>query len=124
MIIMFLSAVLMVFCGYFFSLSFSIQGIKRALVCTPIELMHSTVLFKEDGVHFNKSKFEEVIISYFDNVIPRYAKEHDVEFYYYNLLDGSMCIEDDCDGVEITLNCKLTIGYEYSKTMFYEIRGS
>ena len=124
MIIIFLSAVLMVFSGYFFSLSFSIQGIKRALISTPIEIMHNTVLFNEDGVHFDKNKFENVVISYFDKIIPRYTEEHDVEFYYYNLEDGSMCLENVCDGVEITLNCKLTIGYEYSKTMFYEIRGS
>ena len=124
MIIVFLSAILMVFCVYFFSLSFSIQGVKRALISAPIELMHSAVLFQDDGVHFNKTKFENVVITYFGKIIPRYASEHDVEFYYYNLSDGSMCIEDQCDGVEITLNCKLTIGYEYSNTMFYEIRGN
>ncbi len=107
-----------------FSLSFSLQGINRALVNTPIELMHSAVLFSEDNIHFNKTKFENVVLKYYDSILPRYTKEYDIDFYYYNLLDGSMCIEDECSGVEITIDCKLNFVSNYSRTMYYEIRGN
>ena len=124
MILMFLSALLMVYSAQLFSISFSLQGVNRALVNTPIELMHSAVLFSDDGIHFNKNKFENVVLRYYENVITRYTKQYDVTFYYYNLLDGSMCIEDDCSGVEITVDCKLTFVSNYSRTMYYEIRGN
>ena len=107
-----------------FSLSFSIHGIKRAIFSTPIELMNNTVLFSEDGIYFNKTKFENTVLNYYQNILPRYTKEYDVDFYYYNLLDGSMCIEDECSGVEITVNCKLTFVNNFSRTMYYEIRSS
>ena len=124
MILMFLSAILMVYSAQIFSLSFSIHGIKRAILNTPIELMHNTVLFSEDGIHFNKTKLENTVLTYYQNILPRYAKEYDVDFYYYNLLDGSMCIEDECSGVEITVNCKLTLVKDFTRTMYYEIRSS
>lgn len=123
MIIILLSAVLMLFCAQLFTFSFSVQGINRAVLATPIELMHHTVSFSDDGVHFIKEKLESFVLTYYSNTLPRYTDNYTVTFYYYNLLDGSMCLEDDCSGVEITVNCKLIMNNVYNRTMYYEIRG-
>lgn len=114
----------MVYSAQMFDLSFSIHGIQRAIINTPIELMHSTVLISDDGIHFNKEKLESTVLNYYQNILPRYTKQYDVDFYYYNLSDGSMCIEELCSGVEITVECKLTFVKDYKRTMFYEIRSS
>ena len=124
MILVFLSAILMVYSDQMFDLSFCIHGIQRTLISTPIELMHNAVLISDDGIHFNKQKFENTVLNYYQNILPRYTKEYDVDFYYYNLSDGSMCIEDKCSGAEITVNCKLTFVKDYTRTMYYEIGSS
>ncbi len=123
MILIFLSALLMVYSAQLFTFSFSIQGINRAIVSTPIELMQHTVSFSDDGVHFIKDKFELFVLTYYKNSLSRYVDEYTVDFYYYNLLDGSMCLSDDCSGVEITVECKLMLTQEYKRVMYYEIRG-
>ena len=75
MILLFLSAILVVFCGLLFSLSFSVQGLNRAIINTPIEMMYRTVAFNNSEMKFEKEKFEENIISYYDSTIIRYSKE-------------------------------------------------
>ena len=62
-----------------------------------------------------------VVRSYYENVIPKYSKDYSINFYYYNSNNESMCLTDECDGVEITINCKLNITYEYQRVMFYEM---
>ena len=61
-------------------------------------------------------------LSYYNNIIPRYSKNYTVDFYYYNLTDQSMCLTNNCDGVEITINCKLNLTYDYHRVMFYELK--
>ena len=123
MILIFLSALLMVYSAQLFTFSFSIQGINRAIVSTPIELMQHTVSFSDDGVHFIKDKFELFVLTYYKNSLSRYVNDYSVDFYYYNLLDRSMCLSEDCSGVEITVECKLMLTQEYKRVMYYEIRG-
>ena len=123
MILLLLSAVLVVFSGLLFSLSFSIQGLNRAIINTPIEMMYRTVAFNNNEMKFEKEKFEENIMSYYDSTIVRYSKSYDVDFYYYELKDGSMCLSNYCSGVEITVNCKLMMDYTFRRVMYYELRG-
>lgn len=123
MILIFLSALLTMYSAQIFTLSFSIHGLNRAVIATPIELMYNAVNFTTEGGYFNKITFQDTVNKYYDNILPRYCKEHEVSFYYYNPEDGSMCLSKTCSGVEISIKCKLTITYEYNRTMFYELRG-
>jgi hypothetical protein len=123
MILLLLSGILVVFSGLLFSLSFSIQGLNRAIINTPIEMMYRTVAFDNSEMKFEKEKFEENIMSYYDSTIVRYSKSYEVDFYYYELEDGSMCLSDYCSGVEITVNCKLMMDYTFRRVMYYELRG-
>ena len=122
MIILFISALLMVFCAQIFTFSFCLQGLNRAVINTPIELMYNTVSFTGSESSFSKSNFEHVIMTYYDNILPRYSNSHEVSFYYYNPSDGSMCLNDACKAVEISVKCMVTTNYEYNRTMYYELR--
>ena len=123
MIMLFLSSILVVFCGMVFSLSFSIQGLNRAIINTPIELMYRTVKFDGEELLFNISQLESDLLSYYDKALTRYTKTFDVDFYYYNFEDGSMCLYKTCNAVEITIECKLMMEYDYRRVMYYELRG-
>lgn len=122
MINVLLSGIFVLIMGGIFSISFSFQGLNRAIINTPIESMFRTVEIENEGVFFDKNSFQNTMMRYYDNVIPRYAKEYSVEFYYFNLSDGSMCVSNFCSSVEITVNCKLIFNYDYSRTMTYSIR--
>lgn len=122
MIILFISALLTVYCAQIFTLSFDLHGLNRAVINTPIELMYNTVIFKNSDGNFSKTDFEKGLMKYYDSVLPRYSKSHDVTFYYYNPNDGSMCLTETCKAVEITVNCMVTFNYEYHRIMYYEIR--
>lgn len=124
MIFMFVFTLIGVVSLQYFALNFSIQGLNRAILFTPIELMYKSVVAYGDTPHFIRDDFEGLVLSYYEKTLPRYTKNYEVEFYYYNLNDQSMCLIDTCDGVEITIDCKLNATYNYHRVMFYEMRES
>lgn len=108
----------------YFALNYSIQGLNRAIIFTPIEIMYKGVISYGDKPLISRDDFEYIVLSYYDKIIPRYSKDYTVEFYYYNLSDQSMCLTDNCEGIEITINCKLNLTYDYHRVMFYELKES
>ena len=122
MIFMLVFSIIGVVSLQYFALNFSIQGLNRAILYTPIELMYKSVVALGDKPQFIRGDFEDLIMSYYDCVLPRYTKNYEVDFYYYNLEDQSMCLTNTCDGVEITIDCKLNATYKYHRVMFYEMR--
>ena len=121
MIFLMISALIGLVSLQYFSLNYSIQGLNRAIVFTPIELMYKSVTMTNNSPQFNKEDFEAIVLSYYSHIIPRYTNEYDVDFYYYNSVDESMCLIDTCDAVEITIDCKLNITYTYHRVMYYEM---
>lgn len=124
MIFMLIFSIIGAFSLQYFALNFSIQGLNRAIVYTPIELMYKSVIALGDRPHFVREDFEGLVLSYYQKSLTRYTKQYEVEFYYYNLEDQSMCLEDICDGVEITIDCKLNVTYNYHRVMYYEMKES
>ena len=122
MILMFISMLIGIVSLQYFTLNYSIQGLNRAILYTPIELMYKCVSASGDKPHFDRDDFEGIVLDYYGHIIPRYSKNYEVEFYYYNLEDESMCITSYCDAVEITIDCKLNATYQYHRVMFYELR--
>ncbi len=119
-----LSGIFVIFAGGIFSLSFSIQGLKRSIINTPIELMYRSVELVDGEIKFEKNKLNQILLTYYNGILPRYSKEHNIELYYYNIDDESFCIEDYCSAIEITVNCKLIFDYDFTRTMYYEIRSN
>lgn len=124
MILMLISPLIGLVSLQYFALNYSIQGLNRAILFTPIEIMYKGVVSLGDKPRISRDDFEYIVLSYYDHIIPRYSKEYTVDFYYYNLSDQSMCLTDTCEGVEITINCKLNITYNYHRVMYYELKES
>ena len=122
MILMLICPLIGVVSLQYFALNYSIQGLNRAIVYTPIELMYKGISSIGESPQISRNDFEYIVMSYYDRILPRYTKEYDVYFYYYNPTDDSMCLEDTCDGVEITIDCKLNFTYQYHRVMFYEMK--
>ena len=122
MIFMFIFTIIGVVSLQYFALNFSIQGLNRAILYTPIELMYKSVIAYGEKPQFIRDDFEDLVLHYYQGVLPRYTKQYDVDFYYYNLEDESMCLTDTCEGVEITVECKLNVTYTYHRVMYYEMK--
>ena len=121
MIFLMISALIGLVSLQYFSLNYSIQGLNRAIVYTPIELMYKSVTMYGESPLFIKDDFETLVLSYYSRILPRYTNSYDVDFYYYNIENESICLFDNCDGVEITINCKLNLTYDYHRVMYYEM---
>ena len=123
MILLFISAILVSFTGLLFSLNFSMQGLNRAVINTPIELLYRTVSYEDEILKFEKDRVEEDLSHYYSKSLSRYCKDYTVDYYFYNKADGSMCLNNRCDAVEITVNCKLIMNYTFYRVMYYELKG-
>lgn len=121
MIYIFIAAVFAMFSFQFFTLNFSIQGLNRAIIYTPIELMMMDVSNNDSHVSFTTSDIENHLIEYYDKTLTRYVKDYDIEFYFYNRNDESICTSTYCDSVEITIDAKILLTYNYHRVMFYEL---
>lgn len=121
MIYIFLAAVFAMFSFQFFTLNFSIQGLNRAIIYTPIELMMMDVSSDGHKVSFTTDDIESHLVEYYDKTLSRYVKDYDISFYFYNRDDESICTSNYCDGVEITIDAKLMLTYNYHRVMFYEL---
>lgn len=122
MILMLISPLIGLVSLQYFALNYSIQGLNRAIIYTPIEIMYKGLITLGDKPLISRDDFEYIVLSYYNNIIPRYSKNYTVDFYYYNLTDQSMCLTNNCEGVEITINCKLNLTYDYHRVMFYELK--
>ena len=122
MIYYLISAVIGAISLQFFGLNYQIKGLNRAIISTPIELMYKSVLVYGETPSIDREKFEDIVQSYYSNILPRYSSNYNIDFYYYYSNDGSLCISNKCDGVEITIDCKLNINYKYHRVMYYEMK--
>ena len=124
MILLALVVSLTIFLFASFTLSFRLQTINRVIINTPIEIFELSIPLAnidEENVYFDKNKLESKILSYYQNNISEYFKSYDVSFYYYNQADNSICVNDQCNAVEITVDGIYMFNFHYEKTIEYEI---
>ena len=122
MIIICISAILVGFCYQIYLINFQIQGVNRAIVTAPIELMFSSINISGAIPYFIKSEIEGTLDSYYSKSLSRYCKSFETEYYYYNPGDHSMCISNECFAFEVTVECKLNLSYTLTRIMYYQIR--
>ena len=124
MILAYFGAVVLIFSFQFFSLNFSIQGLNRTVIYTPIELFYPEIVSDNGEATIEVKAFEAQMMSYYDREIRKYTNDYQVSFYYYNPDNEAMCIRKWCKAVEITVNANLILNYKYHRVMFYEIKGN
>ena len=123
MIIIFISALIGIFSLQLFVINFKIQGLNRAVICTPIEIFYRDVYANDLEANFTVEQIEEHLREYYDVALKKYVDDYEVNFYFYNKEDYSMCLDSYCDGVEISVDAELNLSYKYHRVMYYELVG-
>ena len=82
MIYAFLAAIFGAFSMSFFALNFSIQGLNRAVIFTPIEMFSKGIEQNNSKPRFTVDEIEYYLNSYYDKTLPRYAKNYEVSYWY------------------------------------------
>ena len=112
----------------FFMMSYQINGINRLVIGAPLSLFETAInlygIDFETGPYFDKEFLEENITSYFDFHMPRYTETYELSFYYYNIEDHSIDMDDECRAVEVSIDTDLFLASHYHRTMYYEIRSN
>ena len=128
MIAAILSFFIVFFSFNFFMISYQTNGITRLVMSTPLSLFETAIemldINEEVGPHFNKEELENNLTSYFNYHLPRYTNHHSLNFYYYNIADHSIDMDDECQAVEVKVEAELILSNRYQKTMCYEIRSN
>ena len=125
MVTVIISFLVVVLSFNFFMMSYQINGINRLVMSAPMSLYETAInvfeIDEETGPYFDKQILEENITYYFTFHMPRYTEDYQLDFYYYNLIDHSLDMNDEVKAVEVTINANIILYYHYQKTMYYEI---
>ncbi len=108
-----------------FNFSIRISCINRIVSNTPKALVESSIpLFgiSNNILSFDKELLESGVKDYYTTNLSKYTKKFSIDFYYYNIEDFSLCTNEECNGVEITVNSNFILNYNYHRTIFFEIR--
>ena len=128
MITAILSFFVVFFSFNFFMLSYQANGINRLVMSMPLSLFETAIemldINEEEGPYFNKEELEDNLTSYFDFHLPRYTDDYSLNLYYYNIIDHSIDMDDECQAVEVKVETDLILFKHYAKTMYYEIRSN
>lgn len=112
----------------FFMLSYQTNGINRLVTSMPLSLFETAIemldINDSEGPHFNKEELESNLTSFFDYHLPRYTDHYSLDYYYYNIADHSIDMDDECQAVEVKVEADLFLFKHYKKTMDYEIRSN
>ena len=127
MVNIFISIILAIEGFMIFTISFQINGVNRVFVNTPksiFEVSIPVVAEDEFNPYFKKETLNKYLTYYYNKTILMYVDSYEINYYYYNLDDHSMCLTNYPKAVEVTLTCETAFSYQYTKTIFYEIRSN
>lgn len=109
-----------------FSISLRMGAVDRIVTETPKEIFESSIpVVTEERKFvpfFNKALLEEKVQHYYKMNLSNSCKSYSVDFYYYNPSDYSTCLSENCNAVEVSVTANIIFSFNYSKTIFYEIR--
>jgi len=108
-----------------FDFSLKLNSVNRAIIYTPMEIFTTSIPLselKEGEAYFIKEDINNKLQSYYQRVVSSYIDDYSYSLYYYNQSDGSYCIGELCDAVEVTFDCNISLFYKYHRVMFYEIK--
>jgi hypothetical protein len=108
-----------------FALAFQINGINRVVVATPITIFETSTLNDLDNdeplLQFSKELVNERLNKFYSFELSKFTSNFNYEIYFYNQWNGSMCVDDECDAVEIAFSATLLYGYQYHRTINFEV---
>lgn len=109
----------------FFTFTYRINGINRVMFNMPISIFEASIPLVQDTsepiLYFDREYLLNELTSYVDKSIYKYTDRYSLDLYYYDQDDYSICRGDYCNAVEVTLNARITLFDNYSKTMRFYI---
>ena len=110
-----------------FSLTYQLGGINRTIVNMPKAVLEKALVLERVNsdkyyVYFDQDNLILSIKNYLDDNMSKYCDQYDIETnYYLPQLNNRPCTIDKCNGVNVTITCRILLAFDYSKTMYYEI---
>ena len=123
MIVIFLSSLLIGFMFNVFTLSIRLTSLNRIINNTPVQLFENSIplIDGENNLYFDKTVLYNNLLNYYNSALKRHTKTVNVNLYFYNQEDQSICVSNECDAVEVNVYGKCVLTFQYSRTIFYEI---
>lgn len=122
----FTSLIIAVLSLHFFTITYRLNGVNRALFNIPISIFETSIpLVTDDGVpemYFDRNTLNSKLSSYFSASLKKYVNSYQVDYYYYNQYDDSICRGNMCDAIEITLNANVVLTVKYHKVARFYIQ--
>ncbi len=108
-----------------FSITFRLNGINRTLMEIPLSIFELAVplVREEDEIEmkFDKEYLIDELDNYFNHKLPFYTANYQVNYYFTKTGSESLCLDDSCTAIEITLDADIVFFTKYHKTTRYEI---
>ena len=108
-----------------YALAYQINGINRVVISTPVTIFETSIYHNVDEeqshVLMSKKLVTEKLDKFYKCEISKFTENFTYEIYFYNKEDESMCVEDNCNAVEVTFNATLVYNYQYHRIMHYEV---
>ena len=109
-----------------FTITYRLNGINRTLLEIPLSIFEiAGPLVQENNdivVYFDKDFLVSELTYYFDNKLPFYSSDYQLNYYFSTTGESSMCLEKYCTAIEINLDAEIIFLTRYKKTVRYEIR--
>lgn len=126
MIVAFLSLLAVILSFQLFTVTTNLTAINRIVITTPVALFETSIplISNEEfaPLFFDKRTLEDNLSVYYSNSLDKYTKEVVLNFYYYHQEDGSYCIDEKCNAVEVDISAIINFNFQYHRVMFYEIK--
>lgn len=108
-----------------YTLAYQINGINRIVVSTPISIFESSILHDLDEedpeMLLNKMLVKEKLERYFTYELSKFTDDFYYDIYFYNKENGSMCMYDECNAVQVSVYAELAFNYSYERVLDYEV---
>ena len=108
-----------------YALAYQINGINRVVISTPATIFETSIYHnvneEQPRVLMSKKLVSQKLENFYQCEIPRFTEDFTYELYFYNKEDESMCVEDNCNAVEIVFDATLVYNYQYHRVIHYEV---
>lgn len=109
-----------------FNLTYSFGGINRTFLAITrglIEVSVHDLALPQGDYHpyFEQSVLQSAVCEYLCENLANYTDKYEISFYYYNVINQSICMDNHCDAVQIHLKTEIGSLLEYSKTLRFEL---
>ena len=108
-----------------YALAYQINGINRVVISTPATIFETSIYHNVNEEHprvlMSKKLVSQKLENFYQCEIPRFTEDFTYELYFYNKEDESMCVEDNCNAVEIVFDATLVYNYQYHRVIHYEV---